>query len=510
MSKAILQPFEDYQKARFTFVQSVAELAQRPLNIVALHSAGVMPLLRPLLLDSVQVIQQTAALAIGRLANYSEEIAESVIQNDIITQLIYSLSNQNRFYKKAACYVLRAVAKHSPQLADDIVKSGALEPLIQNLAEFDAGVKESAAWALGYIAKHNSMLAQQVVEARAIENLILCLQEPEIELKRAASRTLSYIAQHTPELAMKIADNGLDIISYFLMYNDTQLKRNVCLLLGNIAKHSIDLSISVWNSLNDPQILLACLMDPDLEVKKNTAFCLSEIVNKGPENAMKIVNKGGLGVLVHFIANVKGEPRLYGIIAIGFIAAHNEKLAEAIIDVNGINHLKQALETETLPHIKAACCYALGQIGKHAPKHANKVAEHQVLGLMLYSVVQTREDEDLNIKARRALKKIIKNCNLLHTLEPLIKIAPLRVLKHVLIQYEKYLKDDKDYRKDFVNSGGLRSLLEIRSQTMDDKIQSVIDRICNMNYDKEVVKFYSPTFKEEILKEIERIENSSY
>ena len=33
MSKAVLQPFEQYQKARVTFVQTVAELAIRPQNI---------------------------------------------------------------------------------------------------------------------------------------------------------------------------------------------------------------------------------------------------------------------------------------------------------------------------------------------------------------------------------------------------------------------------------------------------------------------------------------------
>lgn len=505
MSRAILQPFEDYQKARFTFVQSIADLAQRPQNIVALHSAGVMGLLRPLLLDSVQVIQQSAALAIGRLANYSEEIAESVVQNDIITQLIYSLSNQNRFYKKAACYVLRAVAKHSDKLADDIVKSGALEPLIQNLVEFDSGVKESAAWALGYIAKHSPLLATQVVEAKAVENLILCLQEPEVSLKRAASQTLSYIAQHTPELAQKIAETGLEVISYYLTFNDTQLKRNICLLLGNIAKHSIDLSILVWNSLSDPKLLLACLMDPDIVVKKNTAFCICEIVNKGPENAMKIVNIGGLGVLVNFIANVKGDPRLYGIIAIGFIAAHNEKLAEATIDVYGINYLKDALETETLPYIKAAACYALGQIGKHAPKHARKVAEQQVLSMMLFNVVTTDENDDLNRKARRSLKKIIKNCNYLQALEPMLKIAPPKVLKHILEQYDKYLKDDKEYKKEFVNNGGLKILQELRhSKVFPEELKLKIDKLCSDNYHTDLINYYSPVFQDKISKELDK------
>lgn len=36
MSRAVLAPFESYQKARVTFVQTVAELAQRPQNIEAL------------------------------------------------------------------------------------------------------------------------------------------------------------------------------------------------------------------------------------------------------------------------------------------------------------------------------------------------------------------------------------------------------------------------------------------------------------------------------------------
>lgn len=95
MSKAVLQPFEQYQKARVTFVQTVAELATRPQNIEALQSAGVMNLLRPLLLDNVPSISQSAALALGRLANMNEELAESVVNNEILPQLVMSLNEQN-------------------------------------------------------------------------------------------------------------------------------------------------------------------------------------------------------------------------------------------------------------------------------------------------------------------------------------------------------------------------------------------------------------------------------
>lgn len=57
--------------------------------------SGVMSLLRPLLLDAVPTIQQTAALALGRLANYNDDLAEAVVKGDILPQLVYSLAEQN-------------------------------------------------------------------------------------------------------------------------------------------------------------------------------------------------------------------------------------------------------------------------------------------------------------------------------------------------------------------------------------------------------------------------------
>lgn len=50
---SVLQHFEAYQKSRVTFVQAVAEAATRPQNIEVMQNAGVMQLLRPLLLDNV-------------------------------------------------------------------------------------------------------------------------------------------------------------------------------------------------------------------------------------------------------------------------------------------------------------------------------------------------------------------------------------------------------------------------------------------------------------------------
>ena len=82
------------------------------INIFVL---GVMQLLRPLLLDVVPTIQQTAALALGRLANYNDDLAEAVVKGDILPQLVYSLAEQNVSFVKiliCTCIVIVHTARH--------------------------------------------------------------------------------------------------------------------------------------------------------------------------------------------------------------------------------------------------------------------------------------------------------------------------------------------------------------------------------------------------------------
>ncbi len=153
MSGVVLTAFEEYQKERVRFVQAIAELARQPQNIEPLQVAGVMKLLRPLLLDNVSSIQQSAALALARLASYSPEIAEAIVTEQVLPQLVDSLSRQNRFYKKAASYVLKSVAQHSDHLAQCVIDAGALEALVACLEEFDPNVREGAAYAIANIAK---------------------------------------------------------------------------------------------------------------------------------------------------------------------------------------------------------------------------------------------------------------------------------------------------------------------------------------------------------------------
>lgn len=75
---------------------------------------GVMGLLRPLLLDNVSSIQQSAALALSRLASYSPEFAEAIVANQILPQLINSLAKQNVGY---IIYIIRDSIKKQQHLS---------------------------------------------------------------------------------------------------------------------------------------------------------------------------------------------------------------------------------------------------------------------------------------------------------------------------------------------------------------------------------------------------------
>ncbi|KAI2649040.1 Sperm-associated antigen 6 [Labeo rohita] len=491
-------------------MQTVADLASRPqntetlqnavsfhscflpcTNVLTLFGLGVMSLLRPLLLDAVPTIQQTAALALGRLANYNDDLAEAVVKGDILPQLVYSLAEQNtqRFYKKAAAFVLRAVAKHSPELAQAVVDCGALDALVISLEEFDPGVKEAAAWAIGYIARHNAPLSQAVVDAGVVPLLVLCIQEPEIALKRVAASALSDIAKHSPELAQTVVDTGaIAHLAQMILNPDAKLKRQVFSALSQIAKHSVDVAEMVVEAEIFPAALV-CLKDPDEYVRKNVATLIREITKHTPELSQIIVNVGGVAAVIDYLGDSKGNVRLPGIMMLGYVATHSENLAMAVIE-------------EQEDHIKAATAWAFGQIGRHTPEHARAVAVANVFPKLLNLYLDSESSEDLQVKAKKALKSILQKCTYLPALEPLLYEAPSNILKHVVCQFSKVLPHDSKARRLFVTSGGLKKVQEIKAEP-GSAVQEYINAINNC-YPEEIVRYYSPGYSETLL---ERIDN---
>jgi len=351
------------------------------------------------------------------------------------------------------------------------------------------------------------------------------LKEPEINLKRCATQTLSYISLHSEDLAKPIAEKGLDIIASLLSTSDMQLKRNICMLLANLTKHSMDLTNLVTNSINKEQ-LLKCLKDPDSIVRKNAAFCFYEIVNKSQENALELVSIGGVAALVDYISNVQGDTRLFGILALGFIANYEERSAMSIIKTGrAISALRDALNNETNQHIKAATCYSLGNIGKHSPGHADELTEQGVLPLILYYYMSQESTDDLRSKAKDALFLIITACSKIKILDPLIQVAPKEILKKILERICQCLKNSTNDKVYFLKNGGLKRVLEMRFKFENEKpnsgnieedeketklnmeINNIIAEIASPNnYESQIVTFLDPLEKEKALKDLNKID----
>eukprot|EP00811_Abedinium_folium_P007245 NODE_16684_length_983_cov_3.262850.p1 GENE.NODE_16684_length_983_cov_3.262850~~NODE_16684_length_983_cov_3.262850.p1 ORF type:complete len:211 (+),score=73.93 NODE_16684_length_983_cov_3.262850:38-670(+) len=205
--------------------------------------------------------------------------------------------------------------------------------------------------------------------------------------------------------------------------------------------------------------------------------------------------------MVDYIAEERGNNRLPGIMTLGYIAAFADTLALSVIVSKGIAPLKDALINEPEDHLKAASAWSLGQIGRHSPDHARFLAEADLLRRLLAVYLHQDSSEDLQTKAKRALKGVIQKCTLLPALEPLLQEAPQNILKYVVQQFARVLPNDISARRSFVQSGGLQKIQETKAE-VGSKLHDYIDEI-NMLYPPEIVQYYSPNYAETLLKKMD-------
>jgi len=113
MSKAVIQPFENFVKSRIRFVQKVAEYANRKDYIEKLESLGVLTLLKHLLKDRVEGVRQSAALSLERMAAHKEEMAEAIVAADMIPIIIANMKGANvRFCNRENRNIIRKQQPH--------------------------------------------------------------------------------------------------------------------------------------------------------------------------------------------------------------------------------------------------------------------------------------------------------------------------------------------------------------------------------------------------------------
>ncbi|KAJ8917374.1 hypothetical protein NQ315_002398 [Exocentrus adspersus] len=445
-SRSILQIFDQYQRARLTFVQAIGDLALKSQNTEVLEKAGVLELLRPLLCDICPQVVQCAAIALGRLVHHEASMAVLVITKNILPILLDTLHGGNKYQKQSILFVLRSICKHNVDCANAVIAAGGLQTFIVCLEDFEAGIKEAAAWGVGYIARQDIQLAQACVDAGAVPLLMLCLHEPEVSLKQIATSAISDVAKHSAGLAQNVVDTG--VVPYLvknLNNTDEKLKRQILTALSSFARHNSELAEIVVEAEIFPSVLLH-LGHPCGLVRCNAARLVRDIVKHSLELTQLVVNTGGIGALMEMLYQNKDDStgaKVAGVTALGYISGHADQLAMSVVGCKAIVLLAQILEESQDDALLSVTAWTLGQIGKHSPEHAQGVAAANVFPRLLTLYLDPKSSEDLRTKCKNSLKLCLQKCLLMSALEPLLYDSPPGILKYVLGQYSKSRWHDK-------------------------------------------------------------------
>merc|ERR1712048_1300832 len=160
-----------------------------------------------------------------------------------------------------------------------------------------------------------------------------------------------------------------------------------------------------------------------------------------------------------------------------------------------------ALMGEKEDHIRSACAWSLGQVGRHSSDHARALAEADVLTELTNQMQDKDSSDDLVRKAKRALKAIITKCTHYSALEKLLSLAPAPMQKHVLALVDYVLNSSGNSRKSFVKSGCLKQIQPLME--IDPEMADMVTKI-NGNYPPEIVQYYSPGYSKSLIDQIDQ------
>ncbi|CDO65110.1 armadillo repeat protein PF16, putative [Plasmodium reichenowi] len=507
MSKVIQQIFEEYNRSRIQFTQNVCDYCLKSHNIEILINTDIIILLRPLILDKVPIVQQNATLILGKLASHSEEIALTILENDILPHLIYCLKHENKNYRKNSAYTLQCLARHNEKLAKIVGEDNCIDYLIDGLYEYDIKLKESYINTLCAIIKNDEELSNIVVNKGIIPLLILCLQEKDNNLIKCSINMLSELSKHSTDIAKNIVDNNcLSNLIKFLDNNDIYIKRYTCNCISNIAKHKDELTELIIENDVFPKILYL-LKDNDDIVKKNCANCLKEM-SKHNEDICKIITRAGtIPFLCDFINISKDHMKLPAILCIGFISSFSETLSLNIIFANTITVLKKCLLQESQDYIKSATVWTLGNIGKHSTEHAKKIADENLLIILVNLYNSNDSSDDLKKKIKEALKLIIQKITDINALQPIFIKSTWPLAKYSILQFSKLLPKNSSSKKGFIQSGCLKYLQEIKNTEEGKKYEIEINNI-NKTFPEDIVNYYTPGYSDMLIKRIDEVQKN--
>jgi hypothetical protein len=510
MSNSVLTTFTNFQKARVQFVQSVAELSKRKENLDDIVAAGGLLILRPMITDVIPSIAQTSCIALGRLAAESQETAETMATLDIIPQVIYSMAEQNRLFKKCAAFLLRSVAKHTPNLAQNIVDHGGLDALRNTLEDNDPGVKEAGCWALSFIAKHSAALASAVVETVQITQLVECVKEPEIPLKRIAINCLTQIAKHSEDLSKTVALKDFGLINYLCPLaktDDVLLKRQTLACLGQIASGRREFGDKIIETLHIDQIV-RIIQEDDIVVRINAIELLKNIVKNSQENARIAMSHQAEKALVSFLREAPEEGQECAIECLRLLGSIDEMSAYKVLQSEADVVVSNILKSNPKDTLSRACVRLIGTLYQFVSDSTKSFASSTLLPYLMSLVpVKHRPSDTATEELLKCISNVLKSHRDTKLLETILKSQLLSPNLQYVIGARIYsiIQNDAIERKMFAKHKGLETIWEMKRKMAgtEPTLVGMFEDICSL-YPDELVRLYNPDYPAILLKQLEK------
>lgn len=531
--RAITQTFERFNREKLIFVQTVAELCRHEANARSLADVDGPILLHSLLSDASCRIRCSAALAVGRITQNSQQIAEYFVSCGsvpvLLTQLASTLTSsvpdatnqarRERLALRRACLLaLRGIGRHTSALASTIIENDGISVAIDCSKTLESDGKEGALWLLEALISQSPEAGRRLLAQQGVTVLLECLSSSESSIGRGSAAVIASLCRQDALAAEAVVDNGgLETFSSILSGTgstapDTvsspsseasRMARQIILSLCSIAKTRADLADEVLSKGIVARIVEISAQSPrDHLLQRHACAALRDIARHGVKQAIGVLDTtNALHQLILCIGTLKGNDLLPGVMAIGFLAAHKD-LAGQVVVGGAILPLVHILQAETLDHVRSAAVWAFGQLGRHTRALASTIASTGVLTLIAALETSPTSSEDLSSKCNKALTGIIKHLDDLRRLESLLQCTLTKVsAEQCLSKISELLRVHPHTKAGFVQSGGLRTVQMIAEAAPSGVFSQAILAITDQ-FPQEVVNYFSPAYNAALLEKL--------
>jgi len=435
-------------------------------------------------------------VTLGRVVASSEKLADIVISNNDMNLIVGNLSQDNKYYKRAAAYAVKGIAKHSERHATALVNANVFDGLSSCLIDLDTNVRESSIWAVGYIVRHSAQLADIFIQKNLLPHIVAAYAHTSelLVVRKISASVLGDISKHDERFAGIIVNQPtiIETLINDLKNSDFGLKRQVTACLSQLCKHSSVHAKSIVTANLFPA-LIVLLRDTNEHVRKNACVTLREISHHGLELSSMVVEAGALVSLTEYLSCcTSADSKLPAVVCLGYIASFSDQLAKHLIVSNVLPYLKSELIDEPDNSVKAAIAWGVGIIGGYSAEHAKLVNDHDILSRLLAVHLHKESSEDLKDKAKKSYHSIINQTETIDVLLQQFQIAPDELLSPILRKLSEILTHNIDAKKKFVQAGLLQRMQTFQPTSIDGDLVSAIELVKSI-FPADILELFAPS-----------------